>query len=308
MAGTIASIPSAQVTTTSGTQTVNVSWTNPFGSYSSNIYRCLASTNCLNTDGNWYIGGPWYRVAEHVAGTRVLRTPKTYPPRWQLPNVSGTGSTVINKAGLYSTLVQLAAIAAPSGVANAGLIYFDSTAECMKIINNNGSPSGCVGGGAGAFTSVQVTGTTALTACGTATGCIAFGEFTNVGTPTAGQIYCRADGITNQLLCSYNGSSEQILGMLAGLYTVSSGSGHPALPSASTVPGATAIVTDASTFSVGTCTGRRLRIQCLPSAMGVHGHATKAISFNPVSLLRARTRDHLLPCERLALSGRQRFE
>jgi hypothetical protein len=93
--------------------------------------------------------------------------------------------------------------------------------------------------------------------CSEATGPVRSLPFAEGSAPTAHSGYdlCYGDSTLHGLKCSFDGSSYTPLGSLPGLYTVSSGTGHPALPSASSYPGATAIVVDAATFSVGTCTG-----------------------------------------------------
>ena len=152
------------------------------------------------------------------------------------------------------------------------------------------------------------TGSSPPTACGTATGCIALAEASTTGTPIAGQTYCRSDSTTHQILCSYNGGAEQVLGMLTGLYTVSSGSGHPALPSASTVPNATAIVTDASTFSVGTCTGGGSDTMIAVSdGTAWSCHVKRLILILLLCAIPAKATT-ILSSECLDLSGRQRLE
>ena len=37
-------------------------------------------------------------------------------------------------------LIQLAETAAPPGISNFGIFWFDSTCHCPKVISNNGSP------------------------------------------------------------------------------------------------------------------------------------------------------------------------
>lgn len=103
---TIASPPSAKVTTSTGTQTVNVGWTKNASAYSSNVYRCVVSTgNCTNSDGSTNAGGTWYRVAQHIAGTTFSDTSAS-PTRVVLPAESGTGATIFNANGTYSPFFQ----------------------------------------------------------------------------------------------------------------------------------------------------------------------------------------------------------
>jgi hypothetical protein len=55
-------------------------------------------------------------------------------------------------------------------------------------------------------------GSTPPTACGSATGCLAFTEASTVGTPTAGQDYMRADSTAHSFLCSFNNAAETACG------------------------------------------------------------------------------------------------
>lgn len=68
----------------------------------------------------------------------------------------------------------------------------------------------------GKFTNLQATtslgvGSTLPTACGSATGCIAWIEGSVAGTPTAGQSYMRADGTGHHIIVSINGGAETVL-------------------------------------------------------------------------------------------------
>jgi hypothetical protein len=80
---------------------------------------------------------------------------------------------------------------------------------------------------AGSFTTGSFTGAvsvgTAPTACGSATGCIAFTDAATGGTPTAGQAYIRADSTSGLLKYSINNSAEATLGGGGGSGTVNSG-------------------------------------------------------------------------------------
>lgn len=92
----ICSLPSSKITTTVGRdQTVNLRWTNPLGSQSSNIYRCSLGATCLNGSiVNPYVN--WTRVALRVAGTsysdRAASGTATHTPM-----LTGTGQASINK-------------------------------------------------------------------------------------------------------------------------------------------------------------------------------------------------------------------
>jgi hypothetical protein len=144
---TIMAPASSPVTATSTASKINVAWTSAVGSYSSNVWRCDTGV-CLNPDGTINTGTIWYRVALHVSGSTYPDTIAT-PTRYIPPQVTGTGSTLMNGAGLYSpffeapplAVSQLPAAAAP----NSGQLrrVTDSTA-----ISTEGQT--CAGGGSAA--------------------------------------------------------------------------------------------------------------------------------------------------------------
>jgi hypothetical protein len=148
---TIVSNPSAPVTTSNGNQKVNVTWTGSLGGYSYNVYRCntTGAPGCTQADGTItpQSTNRWYRVGQHVAGTSFVDTIAS-PADANLPQVSGTGSTIINSTGAYAPFFEAPPITVsqlpPAAAGNAGQIrrVMDSTK-----ITGEGQP--CEGGGSG---------------------------------------------------------------------------------------------------------------------------------------------------------------
>jgi hypothetical protein len=146
---TILSAPSSPVTTSTGMQTVKLTWSAPLGAYSYNVWRCNTTIRCTNPDGTITPGvGPWLRVALHVTGTSYADTIAA-PNRISPPRVTGTGSTIVNGTGAYAPFFEAPPISVsqlPAAAAgNAGQMrrVTDST-----NITNEGQP--CMGGGSGA--------------------------------------------------------------------------------------------------------------------------------------------------------------
>ena len=146
---TIMSAPSSPVTTSSGKQTVNLKWNAPLGAYSYNVWRCEATNACISPESTTVAGnGPWLRVALHTAGTAYSDTSEA-PTRYLPPDVTGTGSTILNGTGAYAPFFQAPPISVsqlPSAsAANAGQMrrVIDSTA-----ITAEGQT--CAGNGSGA--------------------------------------------------------------------------------------------------------------------------------------------------------------
>jgi hypothetical protein len=145
---TILSAPAAPVTTSEGTQTVNLKWNSPLGAYSYNVWRCSTAHTCVSPDGSLSIGtGPWMRVALHVPAPHfadATASPTQYIP----PAATGTGSTIINATGAYAPFFQPApgtVAQLPPAAANAGQLrrVTDSTG-----IASEGQP--CAGNGSSA--------------------------------------------------------------------------------------------------------------------------------------------------------------
>lgn len=133
----ICSAPSASVTTGGGSLTVNLTWTNPLGSQSSNIYRCSSGASCLSS-GVVNPGGGWTRVALHVTGASYSDTnPSTTAEA--PPFVTGSGVTAFNNKFAEAPLFVGPETIAPSGVAGFDQLYADSTAHSWKKIENNGT-------------------------------------------------------------------------------------------------------------------------------------------------------------------------
>jgi len=103
---TIMSGPSSPVTTSNGTQTVNLTWNASLGAYTYNVWRCNKTNSCISADGSISAGnGPWLRVALHITGTSYSDT-SAAPTRYIPPTVTGTGSTIVNGTGAYAPFFQ----------------------------------------------------------------------------------------------------------------------------------------------------------------------------------------------------------
>ena len=145
-AETIVSMPSSSVTTGGGNRTVNLTWTGAVGSYTYNVFRCKTTATCLTTDGiiNQGGGSAWKKVVAHTSGTSYSDT-SAAPQSTTLAQATGTGSTIMNGTGLYSSLFQAPPITVSqlpvAAVGNAGQVrrVTDSTA-----ITTEGQT--CVGG------------------------------------------------------------------------------------------------------------------------------------------------------------------
>jgi hypothetical protein len=103
---TIPSLPSAVVRTSSGEQTVRLTWTNAVGTISNNVYRCVGSASTCLQQGIVKPNGGWFRLALHVTGTSYSDSEATGTNVGNMVGVTGTGSTVINNSGVYSPLGQ----------------------------------------------------------------------------------------------------------------------------------------------------------------------------------------------------------
>ena len=106
---TIVSLPSNSVTTSgtcpgSGNCTVNLTWTNPIGTSSNNVYRCSAGSSCLSA-GVVYPYSNWSRVALHWVGTSYSDSAAS-GTSMQPPFVTGTGSTILNSRSVSAPLFQ----------------------------------------------------------------------------------------------------------------------------------------------------------------------------------------------------------
>ena len=93
---TIASLPSNAAATTSGNQTVNLTWTGSQGAIAHNVYRC--SSRCVTAAGLVNINSEWYRVAAAITTTSYSDTAGA-PMRAFLPYVTGTGKTIVSPSG-----------------------------------------------------------------------------------------------------------------------------------------------------------------------------------------------------------------
>jgi hypothetical protein len=149
---TIVSNPSAPVTSSSGNQKVNVTWTGSLGAYSYNVYRCntSGSPGCTAADGTITPQNTnrWYRVGQHVSGATFADTIAS-PVDANLPQVSGTGSTIINSTGAYAPFFEAPPITVsrlpPAAAGNAGQIR--RVTDSTKIAAEGQT---CEGGGSGA--------------------------------------------------------------------------------------------------------------------------------------------------------------
>lgn len=128
--------------TTSGNQTVNLTWTNQVGAVSSNISRCQNVT-----------ASPCYRVALHQTGTSFSDTAASGTST-SSPAISGAGSAILDSSKSLADAFICPETTAPAGKANFDVLYCDSTAHSMVLIPNNGTPITITsGGGSGTVTS-----------------------------------------------------------------------------------------------------------------------------------------------------------
>jgi hypothetical protein len=101
---TIASLPSNAAATTSGKQTVNLTWTGSQGAIAHNVYRC--SARCVTAAGLVNINSEWYRVAAAITTTSYSDTAGA-PMRAFLPYVTGTGKTIVSPIGFSGLTSRL---------------------------------------------------------------------------------------------------------------------------------------------------------------------------------------------------------
>lgn len=94
-------IPSSAVTTTTGNNTVSVSWTGVQGAIAYNVYRCVGTgTTCVNSNGTIASSLSNYRlVGFQIAGTSF--TNNTSSIGQVIPQNAGTGSVFVNSNGFY---------------------------------------------------------------------------------------------------------------------------------------------------------------------------------------------------------------
>lgn len=130
----ICSIPSSQVTTTTGNNTVNVTWTNPVGSQSSNVYRCSLGASCLFSGGLANPNANWTRVVSRTSGASYSDT-NASGTTTHLPFVTGTGVSGMSASGTWTPLLGCPEVAAPSGIAGWDQLYCDSTNHALSRIN-----------------------------------------------------------------------------------------------------------------------------------------------------------------------------
>lgn len=125
---TIASQPSDAVAISRGSQTVNLAWTNPVGSVSSNVYRCgRTPAQCLTGGMAYPLANSWFRVALHVAGTSYSDA-SANSKQIVLPMVSGSGASGGNNQMLWAPEF----IASPNGAVPSGCSLTLPTAGSFK--------------------------------------------------------------------------------------------------------------------------------------------------------------------------------
>ncbi len=117
---------------------------------------------------------------------------------------------------------------------------------------------GSVTPGSGAFTTLSSTsavsiGSSVPTACGSATGCMAFNEASTAGTPTAAMDYIRADSTSHTLKFSVNGGAEVSIGASAVNSLTTTGTSGAATLSGGilNIPNYTYTLPTASTSTLG---------------------------------------------------------
>ena len=100
---TIGSLP-VTATTTSGNQTVNLTWTGALGAVSHNVYRC--SGTCITSAGLVNTQLAWFWVGSFLTSPSFADTLAS-PGRVFFPNTTGTGVTIANRNGFFGLRVQL---------------------------------------------------------------------------------------------------------------------------------------------------------------------------------------------------------
>jgi hypothetical protein len=122
-------------------------------------------------------------------------------------------------------------------------------------------------------------GSTPPTACGSATGCLAFTEASTVGTPTTGQDYMRADSTAHSFLCSFNNAAETACGngTVTSIATTSPITGGT-ITSTGTIACATCVTSVASLTNNALMTGAGLQASKTPVAGLVVNAATTGIT------------------------------
>jgi hypothetical protein len=143
---TIMSAPSSPVSTSDGTQTVNLRWNASLGAYSYNVWRCDTKNTCVSPDGSISAGtGPWLRVALHTTGTSYSDDSAS-PSRYIPPTVTGTGSTIVNSTGAYAPFFQ----APPITVSQLPAAAAGNAGQMRRVTDSTTiAPEGqtCVGSG-----------------------------------------------------------------------------------------------------------------------------------------------------------------
>ena len=125
---TILSRPSSGAVTSSGTQTVSVTWTGVTGAYSYNVFRC--QTACTTSDGAPNPAATyWYRVCQHVVGLGCSDTAAS-PTQTSVPQVGGTGATIANKNGVYAPVAQAGTVSTGGEAQVFGSAQNSTTAAC----------------------------------------------------------------------------------------------------------------------------------------------------------------------------------
>jgi hypothetical protein len=122
-------------------------------------------------------------------------------------------------------------------------------------------------------------GSTPPTACGSATGCLAFTEASTVGTPTAGQDYMRADSTAHSFLCSFNNAAETACGngTVTSIATTSPITGGT-ITSTGTIACATCVTSAASLTNNAVMTGAGSQGSKTPAAGLTVNAATAGIT------------------------------
>ncbi len=143
---TILSVPSAAITTTSGNQTVNLTWTGPVGAYFYNVWRCASTDHPIAADGVNPGTGPWKRVAFQNVGTSYSDTAASPTPHTK-PGATATGATIINVTGVYTPLLKLAGatsggtVIQAAAVASGTLTLPALTGNILAEVNKIASPT-----------------------------------------------------------------------------------------------------------------------------------------------------------------------
>ena len=117
--------------TVNGSQGIQTTWTVPLGAVTVNGYWCQGTCNSN--------AGTWRQLWLHQAGTSI--TNAGVVSNGGPPNVTTAGVSYANATGHYAPLFACPETTAPAGIALFDILYCDSSAHRLSLINNNGTAS-----------------------------------------------------------------------------------------------------------------------------------------------------------------------